>query len=136
MKHNEFPVTMNHFSRFLVVGVLNTLLGYGVIFACMYLAGMAPETSNVAGYAVGLVASYVLNKNYTFNSRKKSSREIGRFLAVFGVAYAANLVMLFLLIHQIGISKGSSQIYAAVIYMCVSFIMTKHYVFTDSHTTE
>jgi len=125
---------MNQFSRFLVVGVLNTVLGYSVISACMYLAGMSPEISNVAGYAIGLVASYVLNKSYTFNSKRKNSREIIRFLAAFGAAYPANFAILFFLIHEIGTSKGLSQIYAGVVYMCVQFIMAKYFVFTDSHT--
>jgi putative flippase GtrA len=125
---------MNQFSRFLVVGLFNTLLGYSVIFACMYLARIVPEISNVAGYAVGLIASYVLNKNYTFNSKTNNPQEMIRFLAVFGIAYVANLAMLSFLIHKIGVSNGLSQIYAGTAYVFVFFAMNKYYVFTNSRS--
>ena len=35
-------------------------------FPGMYALGLSPEVSNVAGYAVGLVVSYTLNKHFTF----------------------------------------------------------------------
>ena len=120
---------MKQFFRFLTVGVLNTILGYCVIFACMYLAKMSPESSNVAGYAVGLVASYVLNRKYTFNSKQDRRSEIARFLAVFVIAYASNFVVLVILIHVIGMHEGASQVIAGLVYVAASFIMNKYYVF-------
>jgi putative flippase GtrA len=120
---------MKQFSRFLVVGVFNTLIGYCVIFACMYLARMTPETSNVAGYAIGLVASYVLNRNYTFKSRQNRFNESIRFLAVFAIAYALNFAVLIILIHRIGIHEGVSQIFAGLIYVIASYLMNKYFVF-------
>jgi putative flippase GtrA len=122
---------MKQLSRFLVVGMFNTLVGYIVIFACMYLARMAPEISNVAGYAVGLIASYVFNKTYTFKSKEKSADEIIRFLAVFGIAYGANLAVLVVLTHRLGVSRGQGQIYAGAVYVFASFIMSKYYVFKE-----
>jgi putative flippase GtrA len=98
----------------------------------MYLVGMTPETSNVAGYAVGLVISYVLNRHYTFKSRKNQHSEIIRFLAVFAIAYASNFAVLLIMIHRIGIPEGASQVFAGVVYVVTSFLMNKYYVFRDS----
>jgi putative flippase GtrA len=120
---------MNQFTRFLAVGVINTICGYAVIFACMYLAMMTPETSNAAGYAVGLVVSYVLNRNFTFKSKQSRCSEIIRFLSVFAVAYVTNFAVLLILIHKINMHKGVSQILAGGFYIVVSFIMNKYYVF-------
>jgi putative flippase GtrA len=124
---------MKQFFRFLAVGVLNTLLGYCIIFFCMYLAKMSPEVSNVVGYLVGLVTSYILNKKYTFRSKQNRRVEIFRFLAVFVIAYAANFLVLIVLIHKIGVHEGVSQVLAGVIYVAASFIMNKHYVFKISN---
>lgn len=120
---------MKQFFRFLIVGVFNTLVGYGTIFACMYLAKMSPETSNVVGYLVGLSVSYTLHKKYTYESKQKHRIEMLRFLLVFAIAYVANLVVLIILIHKIGLHEGVSQILAGAIYVAVSFIMNKYYVF-------
>ena len=126
---------MKQFFRFLTVGVCNTILGYCVIFASMYLANMSPESSNVTGYTVGLVASYILNRKYTFNSKQNRRSEIVRFLAVFVVAYASNFAVLVILIHRIGIHEGASQVLAGIVYVVASYIMNKYYVFKISNAS-
>jgi putative flippase GtrA len=123
---------MKQFARFVAVGMLNTLVGYAVIFACMYLAGMGAEASNVTGYAFGLVVSYALNRSYTFNSRQRVRGELARFLAVFGIAYALNFAALLILIHGLDVHAGASQILAGVVYVGASFLMNKYYVFKTS----
>ncbi len=120
------------FIRFLGVGVINTLIGFTIIFACMYLARLGPEISNLIGYVCGVIISFFLNKKYTFNSNKKGHKEAIRFLIVFGIAYTANLLVLYILIHNIHISKDFSQIYAGIVYTVTSYLMNKYYVFTDS----
>jgi putative flippase GtrA len=98
----------------------------------MYLARMSAEASNVAGYAVGLVASYALNRSYTFNSRQGVRSELARFLAVFGIAYGLNFVALLILIHGLDVHAAASQILAGVVYVGASFLMNKYYVFKTS----
>jgi len=98
----------------------------------MYLINMSPETSNITGYTVGLVGSYFLNRKYTFNSRQKRRAEMLRFLAVFVVAYVSNYLVLIILIHRIEVHEGVSQILAGLIYVIVSFVMNKYYVFKVS----
>lgn len=120
---------MRQFFRFLTVGVFNTVFGYCIIFACMYGASASPEVSNVIGYAVGLTTSYLLNRHYTFRSTQRHRGEIIRFLVVFAAAYAANFVALLLLIRQLGIHEGLSQILAGAVYVLASYAMNKLYVF-------
>jgi putative flippase GtrA len=120
---------MKQFIKYLTVGVFNTILGYCVIFACMYLARMTPESSNIAGYIVGLFASYFLNRRYTFKSIQKRTGEIIRFVAVFLVSYAANFGILILLIHHLHIHEGVSQVLAGVVYVFSSFVLNKFFVF-------
>jgi putative flippase GtrA len=120
---------MKQFSRFLVVGLFNTALGYSIIFACMYLAGMTPEASNVIGYAVGLVASYLLNKSYTFKKDSTRRGEFTKFLVVFALAYGLNFLALLALVHGMEMHQGLSQALAGVVYISVSYLMNKYFVF-------
>ncbi|MDG7001057.1 MAG: GtrA family protein [Nitrososphaerota archaeon] len=120
---------MKQLLKFIAVGVLNSMLGYSVIFGCMYLGKMAPGTSNVAGYAVGLTVSYILNRRYTFNSKKSRRAEITRFMAVFLIAYALNLLVLLAMIHRFKMNADISQILSGVVYIAAAFIMNKYYVF-------
>ncbi|WP_292938391.1 GtrA family protein [Noviherbaspirillum sp.] len=124
---------MGQFIRYIIVGVANSIVGYGVIFGCMYLLKMSPEASNVAGYAVGLVVSYVLNRSYTFNSTQGRRVEFMRFLVVFAVAYGLNFGALLVLIHRLGVHEGVSQVVAGVVYVVSAFLMNKYYVFKIRH---
>ncbi|KWT82687.1 MULTISPECIES: GtrA family protein [unclassified Variovorax] len=120
---------MKQLLRFAAVGVVNTALGYAVIFACMYVAGLGAVLSNVIGYAVGLIASYLLNRSFTFRSAAPPRREIIRFVAIFLLAYLANLGMLVFLIRHAGVHEGLAQVIAGVVYFALSFVLNKYYVF-------
>ena len=120
---------MKQFSRFLTVGLFNTTLGYCIIFACMYLGGMTPEASNAIGYAVGLIASYLLNKLYTFKQISKHRGEFTKFLAVFAFAYALNFLSLLVLVRGLEMHQGLSQVLAGMVYVTVFYLMNKFFVF-------
>lgn len=120
---------MSQFVRYIIVGVLNTLLGYSIIFACMYLLGLSAVTSNVIGYGVGLIQSYFLNKNFTFNSDSKSKLEALRFLLVFLISYLSNLGALLFFIKVAGWNEAVAQVCSSVIYVLMSYLLNKYYVF-------
>jgi putative flippase GtrA len=123
---------MKQLIKFVIVGVLNTILGYGVIFGCMYLLGMDPVISNVIGYLIGLMLSYTLNRKVTFQSTSKSKTELVRFLAVFLIAYFANLAVLMILIRVGIFHEVINQIGAGAVYVFFSFFLNKYYVFYRS----
>lgn len=85
--------------RFLLVGVVNTLVGYGVMFGLYNLAGLhlwgdpGYWISSAANYLVGSVVSFFLNKHFTFRSREKgpgvvlASRPISQYAGCWPTAW-------------------------------------------------
>lgn len=65
--------------RFLLVGVVNTLVGAGIMFLLYNVAGCSYWLSSAANYIVGGVVSYFLNKYYTFKNTERSWRQVLRF---------------------------------------------------------
>lgn len=65
--------------RFLLVGVVNTLVGAGIMFLLYNLAGCSYWLSSAANYIVGGVVSYFLNKYYTFKNTERSWQQVLRF---------------------------------------------------------
>lgn len=123
---------MSQFVRFLLVGVLNTLFGFAIIFGCMYVLRLGPVASNVIGYCCGLLTSYALNRSFTFRSTARGIAEPARFLAVFGASYVTNLLVLIALIDLAGLGKGIAQIIAGGAYVVTSFLLNRYYVFRQS----
>ena len=120
---------MNQFARFIFVGVLNTSLGYAIIFASMYLLHLSAVVSNVIGYLLGLTISYSLNRKFTFRSTAQSGPEVVKFLFVFITSYLLNLAVLVLLIRNTQIHEGISQVIAGVACIAASYSLNKYYVF-------
>jgi putative flippase GtrA len=73
--------------KFVIVGVINTLVGNGVMFALYNLCGVSYNISTIANYVVGSIVSYFLNKYYTFNRKEKSVKEVFRFILNIVVCY-------------------------------------------------
>lgn len=122
--NNSIPRQLGLFS---FAGVINTAVGYAIIFSGMAL-GLSPYLSNLAGYALGLICAFFLNKMIVFAIRGDNKRQAGRFLVSFLVAYAANLAGL----HAGLLAKFSAvlaQIMAGIIYFVVMFILSRIWVF-------
>lgn len=121
--------TLREAIAFGLVGVINTLVGYAVIYTCMLALGMGAVSSNVAGYAVGLCCSFFLNRRLTFRSAGSARAEVLRFLLTFVVAYAINLVILLLSIERFGVPPVYAQVLAGIGYTGVFFVLSKWFVF-------
>ena len=65
--------------RFLLVGVINTLVGCGAMFLLYNLAHWSYWLSSAANYVLGGVVSFFLNKYFTFRKREWSWKQAGRF---------------------------------------------------------
>ncbi len=74
------------FFRFILVGILNTAVGYGVMFGLWNLAGLHTWgdsgywISSAANYIVGSIVSFFLNKHFTFRNQEKGSAVVIRFI--------------------------------------------------------
>ena len=123
------------FVRYLLVGGSNTVIGYAIIFFCMYGLGWGAFTSNAMGYGLCLILSYWMNRTFTFRSHGKKIPELAKFLVVFAIAYAFNLAALGLLISW-GLHEGLSQILAGVFYVVSAFLANKLIVFKNVSKTD
>jgi len=77
------------FFRFILVGVVNTLVGTGVMFGLYNLAHCGYWFSSAMNYIVGSVVSYFLNKYFTFRQSGRDAKTVLRFIVNISVCYAA-----------------------------------------------
>jgi putative flippase GtrA len=116
------------FAKYSLAGVVNSLVGYAVIFGCM-LAGVDATTSNVAGYAVGLVTSYLQSRFWVFRSGNAVFGETLRFLLGFLVAFLANFAVLKSLLAH-GTNAYLAQAVACIVYIVIGFLLASAFVFS------
>ena len=107
--------------RFLFVGGLNTVVGYGC-YALLLKVGMFYIFANLIANIVGIANSYFWNKYFTFKVKKKSFNEIIRFLTVYGISYIANLIFLFVCVETLSMNKYLAGIGCLFVTTIVSYI--------------
>ncbi len=73
--------------KFLLVGVVNTLVGTAIMFGLYNLAGADYWLASAANYVLTSILSFFLNKYFTFRSQGSSWREILRFALTIAVCY-------------------------------------------------
>lgn len=81
---NKFDIT---FVKFILVGIVNTVVGTAVMFISYNVFHLSYWISSAANYVVGSVCSYFLNKYFTFQNKEKSPVILLKFAVNITVCY-------------------------------------------------
>jgi putative flippase GtrA len=76
--------------RFALIGILATVIHYSILFGLVRGADVPPIIATTVGYAISLVASYVLNRRFTFHVATPIAISFAKFAVVYGVGMALN----------------------------------------------
>jgi putative flippase GtrA len=77
--------------RFLVVGALNSAVGYG-LFAGLVLLGLSPEAALLIATVLGVIFNFATTGHFVFGNR--NLHRIMRFIVVYSVVYLFNAAAL------------------------------------------
>ncbi len=116
--------------RFIVIGSLNALITYVVIWIMMDLLHSGYIWSNIAGYIAALINNFIWSKYWIFSSSEGSlKREIPLFLFAFGLAYGAQFVFLLCMVELLGMNEYLAQFLGLFVYGAVNFLMNRKVTF-------
>lgn len=115
--------------RYVAVGLANTLIGLFVIYVGMFAFGLGDVSANVVGYTVGLLASFALNKRWTFRHEGDVLPSLIRFLVVVLLAYAANLATVLLATNVLEWNRYVAQGLGVVPYTVVGYVGSRLFAF-------
>ena len=134
MENAKMRLTWERFNasellKFVVVGGLNAFVGFGS-FAFLIALDIHYVFAATLSHIVGVVHSYFWNKYFTFKTARGITRvEVGKFIAIYVVVYAINILLLRLFIEQLHIHPLLVQAFSIAIITAISFIGQKYWVF-------
>ena len=70
------------FVRFIMVGVVNTVVGLSVMYLLLHALGQSYWIATFLGNSIGACVSFLLNRNFTFKSKDSVSKSAVRFIVV------------------------------------------------------
>lgn len=114
--------------RFVLVGVLNTVVGYGCYFVLLYLQ-VNYIISLAISHIVGVTNSFFWNKYWTFKSKGNIKHELVKFISVYVITFFLNLGILVIFVEYVKVDKRVAQVYALFIVTIISYIGHKFWSF-------
>lgn len=123
------PEIVQQFVKYGIIGVGNTLLGYG-IYAVGVVLGVPYLVALVVGYIVGGLNSYLLNRHWTFDAGDLShARSGGRFFVVWACSVLVNIGVLYVLVHHFHASKIPTQAVLQSLVTALTFFVNRNWAF-------
>lgn len=129
---NLFDKTM---WKFLLVGVVNTIVGCGTMFLLYNLAHCSYWLSSAANYVVGGIVSFFLNKYFTFQNKGWSWKQVGKFILNVSVCYllayglAKPLVLALLSGQSVSIQENVAMLVGMCLYTGLNYLGQRFFAF-------
>lgn len=124
------------FIKFVIVGVINTIVGTAVMFL-LYWVGAGYWFSSAANYIVGSIVSYFLNKYYTFKESKRSPWQVLWFAIHIGVCYyvshavAKPIGEMLLPGTSLEMQESAAMLIAMGLFVILNYLGQKYIIFPD-----
>lgn len=127
--------------RFIIVGVINTLVGMGIMFGLYNLAGASYWVSSAANYVLTSILSFFLNKYFTFRNHERSWSQVLRFVVNIAVCYllaygiAKPLCFRLLANATVQLRDNVSLFVGMVLFTGLNYIGQRLFAFKESNDT-
>ena len=123
--------------KFLIVGVINTLIGAAIMFLLYNMANCSYWLSSAANYIVGGIVSFILNKHFTFKNKDSLKRTVPRFVlnvaVCYGVAYgiAKPLVRHLMGGFPLKAQENTAMLAGMVLYTALNYLGQRFFAFKE-----
>ena len=124
------------FLKFIIVGVINTIVGAGVMFALYNIFHFSYWVSSIMNYVTGSIVSFFLNKYFTFKSSSFSFKEVIYFIINIAVclfiAYslAKPLAVYLLSGYSVSVQENTAMFTGMVIFTGLNYLSQRFIVFS------
>ena len=121
--------------RFLMVGVINTLVGCGTMFLLFNWAHCSYWLSSAANYVVGGIVSFFLNKYFTFRKKEWSWSQVVKFAINVAVCWllayglAKPLVLRILEGQSLWLQENVAMLVGMCLYTVLNYLGQRFFAF-------
>ena len=119
-------------ASFALVGVVNSLVDFGVFSLGYYYLGLPIVAANTLAWIVAVTGSYVMNSTITFaheSGRKLSSRSYLGFALSQAAGFLANTVTVWCLVELASVPAWAAKVAAIFVSFAVNFSLSHFLVF-------
>ena len=120
----------NQIIKFGLIGILNTLVDFGIFTLLTEVAGLSSTNSHLISYTCGILNSYFFNRTWTFRQKNRIHlAEFLKFILVNLVSLAISTLVLNLIETRLGYSVYVAKLGAIFSSLAINFVGSKLIVF-------
>ena len=118
-------------ARFVISGVVVTVLGLGVYALIALVLRWNPQIGNFLAYVVAVATGYVMHSRWSFGDHggTRDHRTKMRFIIVSLISYALNSFWVWLLFTHLEWGRGAPIIPMLFVTPAVTFLLNRQWVF-------
>lgn len=123
------------FLKFVLVGVINTIVGTAVMFLCYNAFHCSYWFSSAMNYVIGSIVSYFLNKYFTFQNKERSWKIVAKFIINITICYLAAyglakpLVAHVLSGQTVNIQENGAMLVGMVLFVILNYLGQRFFTF-------
>lgn len=128
------------FWKFILVGIVNTLFGTGIMFLFYNVFHLSYWVSSASNYIFGSILSYFLNKHFTFQNKDKSPKVAVRFVINITVCYlvaygiAKPLVRMIFSAFSVRLQENLAMLAGMCLFVLLNYFGQRFFAFKSNDT--
>jgi putative flippase GtrA len=131
MPLRRYPRQTRQLLAYVLAGGLTAVAHYGVLVALVELAQVDPVPATLAGFVVGAVVSYTLNRWMTFEATRSHAQASWRFGLIAVGGFGLTWALMHLLVTRLALPYLPMQFVTTGFVMVFSFLGHKFFSFAD-----
>jgi putative flippase GtrA len=131
MPLRRYPRQTRQLLAYVLAGGLTAVAHYGVLVALVELAQVDPVPATLAGFVVGAVASYTLNRWMTFEATRSHAQASWRFGLIAVGGFGLTWALMHLFVTRLSLPYLPMQFVTTGFVMVFSFLGHKFFSFAD-----
>lgn len=130
IKKIEDKKFMIHVLKYLIFGVLTTIISIGSFWILINFTTVEENICNVLSIIIGILAAYVLNREYVFESKETNIlKEFSKFVMSRIASSLFDIAMFFIFATCLSLNEMAVKIVISIVVVILNYVLSKLLVF-------
>jgi putative flippase GtrA len=131
MPLHSLPRQSRQFAAYVLAGGITAVAHYATLIGLVELANIDPVPATLAGFVLGALVSYALNRWMTFDATRSHAQAGWRFALIAAGGFVLTGILMHLFVARAGLPYLPMQVVTTAIVMVFSFLGHKFFSFAD-----
>lgn len=135
----KFKDFIIQFTKFGIVGAINTILSYLITNLCYYVIHLHAQVANIIAFVITVFISFMLNGKFVFNNKEqinliKSLLKVYASYSITGLFL--NAILLYIEEQLLGIPHYIATLMNLIVTIPINFILNKFWAYNEGNRKE